>query len=65
MEDKLTTLERAFELARTGKYYNLIEISLQLKSEGYSLDQIEGASLRKQLRYLIEISTKKVAKTST
>lgn len=47
-----TTLERAFELARTGDYVGIAEIRAQLKVEGYSLGQLEGPSLMRQLREL-------------
>jgi hypothetical protein len=57
MDDKVTPLERAYELARSGKCRNLIELSIQLRSEGYSTAQIEGPLLKKQLRHLIDIST--------
>lgn len=59
MEDKLTAIERAFELARSGKCYNLMDVSLQLKTEGYSIAPIEGPTIKMQLRHLIDISTKR------
>ena len=47
-----TTLERAFELARSGSCASVQDIRRRLKSEGY--DQVEahlsGPSLGKQLR---------------
>jgi hypothetical protein len=43
-------LERAFELARTGEYSNLGDLSKQLRSEGFNLAQLEGDSLKRQLR---------------
>jgi len=45
-----TMLERAFELARTGEYSNLGDLSKQLRSEGFNLAQLEGDSLKRQLR---------------
>jgi hypothetical protein len=42
-------LERAFELARTGEYLNTSQIRDQVRKEGFSGTQIEGASLRNQL----------------
>lgn len=62
MDANKTTLERAFELARSGKCLSLPEIAHTLKSEGYSVSQIEGQSLRKQLVALIEETTKQDAK---
>jgi hypothetical protein len=48
--DHPTILERAFELARTGKYSNSCEIRDALKAEGYDSKRIQGPSLQKQLR---------------
>lgn len=48
-----TTLERAFELARTGKLRTVTEIRLKLRSEGFDVDQITGPRLLKQLNALL------------
>jgi hypothetical protein len=53
-----TTLERAFALARTGDYTNLSELRAQLKIEGYSLSQLDGPSLQRQLRQICTDSRK-------
>lgn len=47
-----STLERAFELARSGEYASASEIRRQLKVEGYSDadKQLYGQSLVSQLR---------------
>lgn len=45
-----TTLERAFELARTGEYRGLPEIRAQLRTEGYATAQLEGPSLVRQIK---------------
>jgi hypothetical protein len=45
-----TALERAFELARSGKYQGTSEIRAQLKAEGFNANQLEGPSLLRQLR---------------
>lgn len=58
MKFQPTTLERAFELAKTGEYQGVGDISKQLKSEGYSLSQLEGDSLRRQLRSICEEAQK-------
>jgi hypothetical protein len=51
-----TTLERAFELARSGDCSSLQDIRRRLKSEGF--DQVEahlaGPAIGKQLRRLCE-----------
>ncbi|TPM12634.1 hypothetical protein FJ958_31310 [Mesorhizobium sp. B2-3-5] len=53
MEPNKTTLERAFELARSGKCNDLTSLRQQLKSEGYDLRQLEGRALLRQLQALI------------
>ena len=52
--DSRKTLERAFELARSGKYLNLTEIIKKLKEERLNPDYIEGKGLRTQLIQLIK-----------
>lgn len=47
-----TTLERAFELARTGEYTGISEIKARLNSEGYAPSQIEGPTLVRQIKAL-------------
>lgn len=56
MTHRPTTLERAFQLARSGEYGNISDIRRQLKIEGYSdaPSQISGPSMLKQLRKLCE-----------
>ena len=53
-----TTLERAFELARSGEYATAREISDQLRSEGYwdATVQLDGPALRAQLKKLCTAS---------
>jgi hypothetical protein len=48
-----TALQRAFELAQSGKCASIEDIRRMLRSEGLSAAQIEGPLLRKQLRDLI------------
>ena len=38
----MTSLERAFELARSGRVATVTELIRLLRREGYSTDQIEG-----------------------
>lgn len=47
-------LERAFELARTGRFGTVDHISQHLKTEGYDLDQFMGPVLRRQLRQTLD-----------
>jgi hypothetical protein len=53
-----TTLERAFELARTGKCSGIVEIRTQLRAEGYGLGQLEGPILMRQLQEICVASRK-------
>jgi pentatricopeptide repeat protein len=53
MESRRTPVERAFELAKSGKFSSVDEIMRQMKAEGFSVTQITGGSLRKQLMALI------------
>ena len=54
MNHNKSTLERAFELAKTGKYATIGELRAIIKSEGYSTAQIEGPALGRQLKRLME-----------
>lgn len=56
MEPNVSTLERAFQLAKTGQYPNIWQIKIRLKSEGYDQDQVEGRSLQRQLRAIIRMA---------
>jgi hypothetical protein len=53
MNDRLTTLERAFDLARSGKFSSVQEIKKKLGAEGFYIGQVTGRSLTKQLNVLI------------
>ena len=53
MEPGKTSLERAFELARSGMFTDLAALERQLRNEGYQQTQLEGASVRKQLLALM------------
>lgn len=57
MDPNITTIERAFELAKSGKYNSVAEIKQKLQNEGYSLAQLEGRELARQLRELIKGAT--------
>ena len=54
MEFKKTALERAFELARSGKCLTIRDIAFQLHVEKFDISHLEGPALRKQLIELIE-----------
>jgi hypothetical protein len=53
VDPNVSDLERAFQLARSGRYASLEEIRKRLRSEGYSDKQIIGKGLTKQLLALI------------
>jgi hypothetical protein len=50
----VTPIERAFQLARSGKCRTTADIQLRLKAEGYPADQVIGPTLMKQLREAID-----------
>jgi hypothetical protein len=56
MEANKSSLERAFDLARSGTCLTIADIGRGLKSEGYSVADLEGRSLRRQLKELIRKS---------
>jgi hypothetical protein len=58
MDQKMTALERAFQLARSGRVAGLTEIVTSLNREGYSANQIEGRLLKRQLADLIKVARK-------
>jgi hypothetical protein len=49
-----TSLERAFEIARSGRCVDLSDLIKCLRQEGYETGQIVGNALKKQLLSLIE-----------
>ena len=64
MEPNKTSLERAFDLALSGKCLSIGDIQRQLIFEGYVVTQLEGKTLRKQLLELIKKATKTHGKKS-
>jgi hypothetical protein len=42
-------LERAFELARSGRVHTVKDLKKALLAEGYSVAQLQGAALARQL----------------
>lgn len=53
MDQSKTAVERAFELARSGKFANASEIKRTVSAEGYSAAQIDGPALMRQLRDIL------------
>jgi hypothetical protein len=64
MADYATPLERAFELARSGKYTSITDIKAQLEKEHISIDQINGPVLVRQLREIVAEAAAKRATAS-
>ena len=62
MDAYKTALERAFELARSGTCLSISDIAHKLHSERYTVEQLEGSSLKKQLIALIQEVKKPHAK---
>jgi hypothetical protein len=55
VDGKVSALERAFQLARSGRLATVDDIKKQLKQEGYEVSSAyAGPSLRSQLRDLIK-----------
>lgn len=50
MDPHKTAIERAFELAHTGRYEKVSEIRKAVSDEGYFQNQLTGSSLERQLR---------------
>jgi hypothetical protein len=55
-----TILERAFELARSGKHTTVSELREALQAEGFDPKRLQGPSLQKQLRQLCADAKKTV-----
>ena len=58
MDPNKTAIERAFELARTGLYFEIGEIKHRLMGEGYITDSITGPTLHAQLKNLMKFGQK-------
>ena len=56
MDQRMTALERAFQLAKSGQVSRVEEITNALYREGYSRDRIQGSVLRRQLSDLIKVA---------
>ena len=54
MEPNKTAIERAFELARSGRYVYLTKIRERLRYEGYFTDTVSGPLLCRQLKDTIK-----------
>jgi hypothetical protein len=55
VDHQISALERAFQIARSGRATNVDDIRKQLKEEGYDQRALDGGpSLKSQLRELIK-----------
>lgn len=54
MDQNKTTLERAFELAKSGRFKNATDLKRAVAAEGYQKSQLDGPSLTRQLTTIIK-----------
>ena len=54
MHQRMTALERAFQLAKSGRVTGLPDIITSLNREGYYAAQVQGPLLKRQLTDLIK-----------
>jgi hypothetical protein len=59
MDPKLSAIERAFQIARSGHASSVSEIKEVMRKEGYALEQISGLSLSRQLMAIITTARRK------
>ena len=59
MKPNVNTLERAFELARTGEFAKIDQIKMRLQQEGYPSTLVAGKYLSAQLRELMRFADPK------
>ena len=57
MQQGKTTIERAFEMARSGRFKDVGGLKIAISREGYAASQISGRTLLKQLREAIQGAT--------
>jgi hypothetical protein len=58
MEHRKTAVERAFELARSGRCLSIRDVAFKLHAENFDITHLEGPVLRKQLSELIDEALK-------
>jgi hypothetical protein len=56
MDPNVSALERAFQLARSGRVGSVSHVKEQLGREGFDKSAVEGRLLRSQLKTLIELA---------
>jgi hypothetical protein len=65
MDPKVTALERAFQLADTGRFATVDKLKKQLDREGYQSRTVLGPVLESQLRNRIKAAVDRGPKSST
>lgn len=60
MEAGKSTLERAFELARSGRFGSVSDVKQAVSAEGYDRRQLEGSALTRQLSSLVRDAAKRL-----
>jgi hypothetical protein len=65
LESRISQLERAFELARSGRCATVADIKRKLREEGYQDDQVEGRLLFSQLNSLMRKSAGQTSPSSS
>jgi hypothetical protein len=58
MDNNISAIERAFQLAATGQFTSVAKLRLQLSAEGFLTWQVEGRELAKRLKVAIITSRK-------
>ncbi len=58
MDSRISQLERAFQLANSGRCTTVADIKRKLREEGYMDDQVEGPTLFGQLNSLMKKSVR-------
>jgi hypothetical protein len=53
MTPNVSSMERAFELARSGRFRTTTEIKMRLRKEGYLSDSVDGRTLLTHLNALM------------
>lgn len=61
MDQTKTALERAFELAKSGRFTRVSDVKKAISDEGYSAAQVQGRMLTRQLGDLIRAAKEKEA----
>jgi hypothetical protein len=60
-----TPLVRAFQLAQSGRFATIDDVLKALKTEGYAIAQVNGPSMRKQLKLIIDTARPKAVPPNT